>query len=195
MSNRGDGCWWIQAVHWVTYSKDVSRNRPRGLALKNHSKNSPTLWQPGQPRTMFCMPVQTLQLSRQCRLFIMPIKLQTYLLVLACSSWMHRVEKCSCKHVHAGRYPGIPLYNTNYSYQANEDTRPYDARVDEQMVMECTEQNSVEGVWTYKWTSKQQHAAILDILNLKKQCLESSDHTHKLHTQLTHLHLNDTKQF
>ena len=111
------------------------------------------------------MPVQTLQLSRQCLLFITPIKLQTYLLVLACSSWTHRVEKCSCKHVHAGRYPGIPLYNTNYSYQANEDTRPYDAGVDEQMVMECTEQYSVEGVWTYKWTSKQQHAAILTLRN------------------------------
>ena len=44
--------------------------------------------------------------------------------VLACSSWTHWVEKCSCKHVHAGRYPGIPLHNTNHSYQANEDTCP-----------------------------------------------------------------------
>lgn len=115
----------------------------------------------------------------------------TCMLLLDASSWEMQLQTCARRQV---SWDTI-LYNTNYSYQANEDTCPYDAGVDEQMVIECTEQYSVEGVWTYKWTSKQQHADILDILNLKKQCLESSEHTHKLHTQLTHFHWNDTKQY
>ena len=36
---------------------------PSPLRCLRHSKNSPTLWQPGQSWTMFCTPVQTLQLS------------------------------------------------------------------------------------------------------------------------------------
>ena len=61
--------------------------------------------------------------------------------------------------------------------------------VDEQTVMERTGHRSLEGVRTYKHTSKQQRAAILDIFNLKKQCLESSDHTQQ---QAAHTTVNNT---
>ena len=89
---------------------------------------------------------------------------------------------------------GIPRYDTNHSLRATAATRLYHAGVDEQMVMERTGHRSLEGVRTYKHTSKQQRAAILDILNLKKQCLESSDHTQQQAAHTTHsLSLNDTR--
>ena len=113
--------------------------------------------------------------ARQCLLCVTPIKSQAYMLVLTCSSWTQQVEKCSCRHVQASSYPGVPYKPfplSNCSY-----TCLYQTGVDEQMVMERTGHRSLEGVWTYKWTSKQQCAAISDILNHKKQCMESSDPT------------------
>ena len=146
-------------------------------------------------RTMFCVSVQTLQLSlpnkpaRQCLLCVTPIKSQAYMLVLTCSTWTQQAGKCSCRHVQASRYPGVPYKlfpSSNRNY-----TCLYRAGVDKQMVMERTGHHSLEGVWTYKQTSKQQCAAISDILNLKKQCLESSGPTQ----QRNSLSLNDTYQY
>ena len=91
---------------------------------------------------------------------------------------------------------GIPGYHTNHSLRATAATRLYHAGVDEQMVMERTGHCSLEGVRTYKRTSKQQRAAISDILNLKKQCLESPDPTQQQAAHATHsLSLNDTYQY
>ena len=126
------------------------------------------------PNNVLCACSNFNKPARQCLLFVTPIKSQTYVLVHTCSSWTQQVEKCSCRHVQASRYPG---FHTNHSLRATAATRLYHAGVDEQMVMEHTGHRSLEGVRTYKRISKQQRAALSDILNLKKQCLESSDPT------------------
>lgn len=116
---------------------------------------------------------------------------QTYLLVLACSSWK-QVEKSSADMC---TQASIPWYHTNPSLSATAAIRLYHAWVDKQMVMKCTGHHSVESIWTYKQTTKQQCAATLDtsISNHKKPCLESSDHTEVQVAHTNHsLSLNDT---
>ena len=60
---------------------------------------------------------------------------------------------------------GIAGFRTNHSLRATAATRLYNAGVDEQQVMEITGHRSVEGVRSYKHTSKGQKEAISDILN------------------------------
>lgn len=47
------------------------------------------------------------------------------------------------------------LYHTNHSLRATAATCLYQIEVGEQIVMEHTGHHNLEGVWTYKWTSKQ----------------------------------------
>ena len=60
---------------------------------------------------------------------------------------------------------GIPGYRTNHSLRATTATRLYQAGVDEQLVMERTGHQSLEGVRSYKRTSTDQQETMSDILN------------------------------
>ena len=60
---------------------------------------------------------------------------------------------------------GIPGYRTNSSFRASAATRLYQAGVDEQLVMERTGHQSLEGVRSYKRTSTDQRESMSDILN------------------------------
>ena len=60
---------------------------------------------------------------------------------------------------------GIPGYRTNHSLRATTATRLYQAGVDEQLVMERTGHQSLEGVRSYKRTSTDQQESMSDILN------------------------------
>ncbi len=60
---------------------------------------------------------------------------------------------------------GIPGFRTNHSLRATTATRLYQAGVDEQLVMERTGHQSLEGVCSYKHTSEAQQANLSDILN------------------------------
>ena len=118
---------------------------------------------------------------------------------LQCTCWYSRAPLGHNKLRNAVadmcKQAGIPGYHTNYSLPATAATCLYHAGVDEQMVMERTRHRSLEGVRTYKRTSKQQRAAISDILNLKKRCLESSNPTQEQAAYATQsLSLNDTYQ-
>ena len=62
----------------------------------------------------------------------------------------------------------IPGYKTNHSLRATTATRLYSEGIDEQLVMECTGHQSIEGVQSYKRTSSEQQENISDILNGKK---------------------------
>ena len=55
----------------------------------------------------------------------------------------------------------------------------------EQMVIECIGQRSLEGIRTYKHTSKQQHGAILTSRNNALSLLTTLDS--ELHAQLTYI--------
>jgi len=68
----------------------------------------------------------------------------------------------------------IPGYRTNHSLRATTATRLYQAGVDEQLVMERTGHQSLEGVRSYKRTSKAQQENLSDILN---GCTSSSTAT------------------
>ena len=60
---------------------------------------------------------------------------------------------------------GIPGYKTNHSLRATAATRLYQSGVDEQLVMERTGHQSLEGVRSYKRISDIQREALSDILN------------------------------
>lgn len=60
---------------------------------------------------------------------------------------------------------GISGLRTNHSLRATTATRLYQAGVDEQLVMERTGHQSLEGVRSYKHTSEAQQANLSDILN------------------------------
>ena len=51
---------------------------------------------------------------------------------------------------------GIGGFRTNHSLRASTASRLYQAGVDEQLLMECTDHHSVEGAQSYKHTSDTQ---------------------------------------
>ena len=69
---------------------------------------------------------------------------------------------------------GIPGYRTNHSLRATTATRLYQAGVDEQLVMERTGHQSLEGVRSYKRTSTAQQESISDILSGANDKAEST---------------------
>ena len=183
---------------YLEYSEDVSKNHPGGL---KHRKTMPKIVQhygnPDNPERCFVRlfklynylcptnrPDNTFYLSPLSN----PKPTCWYLRAPLGHNKLRNAVADMCKQA------GIPGYHTNHSLRATAATRLYHAGVDEQMVMERTGHRSLEGVRTYKHTSKQQRAAISDILNLKKQCLESSDHIQQQAAHTTHsLSLNDTR--
>ena len=127
MSNRGDGCWRRQPVPWVL--RRCLKKSPRRVNLK-HCKTMPKIVQhcgnldnPEQCFVRLFKRYNSLypkKPARQCLLCVTPIKSQAYMLVLTCSSWTQQVEKCSCRHVQASSYPGVPykpfpLSNCSYT--------------------------------------------------------------------------------
>ena len=66
---------------------------------------------------------------------------------------------------------GIPGFKTNHSLRATAATRLYLNGVDEQLVMERTGHRSIEGIRSYKRTSREQQENVSDLLNGKKPCL------------------------
>ena len=75
---------------------------------------------------------------------------------------------------------GIKLYKTNHSLRATAATRLYLSVVDEHLVMERTGHCSIEGIQSYKTTSREQQENISDILIGKKPCMDvaKTDSTH-----------------
>ena len=67
---------------------------------------------------------------------------------------------------------GIKGYKTNHSLRATAATRLYLNGVDEQLVMQRTGHRSVEGIGSYKRTSREQQENVSDLLNGKKPCME-----------------------
>jgi len=61
---------------------------------------------------------------------------------------------------------GITGFRTNHSLCATTTTRLYRAGVDEQLIMERTGHRSLDGVRSYKQTSKEQLEVVSDIVNL-----------------------------
>ena len=61
---------------------------------------------------------------------------------------------------------GIHGYKTNHSLRATAATRLYQAGVDEQLIMEVTGHQSLDGVRSYKRTSQEQREELSDIMNL-----------------------------
>ena len=70
---------------------------------------------------------------------------------------------------------GIQGYFTNHSLRTIAATRLYHAGIDEQLVMERTGHCNLEGIRSYKRTSKQQCETISDILNCKKICVNHNE--------------------
>ena len=64
---------------------------------------------------------------------------------------------------------GIPGYRTNHSLRATTATRLYHKGVDKQHIMEITGHSSLDGVRSYKRTSKMQQMAISDMLSVTSQ--------------------------
>lgn len=75
---------------------------------------------------------------------------------------------------------GIEGHKTNHSLRATAATRLYQSGVDEQQIMERTGHRSLEGVRSYKRTSRQQREALSDILNrsTNPQATSSTSITH-----------------
>ena len=75
---------------------------------------------------------------------------------------------------------GIKGYKTNHSLLATAATRLYLSGVDEQLVMELTGHRSIEGIRSYKRTSREQQENVSDFLNGKKPCMDvaTTDSTH-----------------
>ena len=66
---------------------------------------------------------------------------------------------------------GIPGYRTNHSLRATAATRLYHKGADEQQIMEVTGHSSLDGVRSYKRTSKTQQIAISDMLSTGNQVI------------------------
>ena len=71
---------------------------------------------------------------------------------------------------------GIEGFKTNHSLRATAATRLYSSGIDEQLVMERTGHQSLEGIQSYKRTSADQKEIVSDILinTTKKQCTENT---------------------
>lgn len=154
---------------YLKYTEDISKNRPGGLKgrktkpkiVTHHAnKDNPdrcfvrlfklynSLCPPERPLGSFYL--QPLTKPRpDCWFTTKPIGHHT----------LDRTVARLCQQA------GIPGYQTNHSLHATTATRLYQAGVDEQLVIEHTGHQSLEGVRSYKRTSEIQKENLSDILN------------------------------
>lgn len=154
---------------YLKYTKDISKNRPGGLKgrkvkpkIVTHHANEEnpdrrfvrlfklynSLCPTERPSAYFYL--QPLTNSRPgCWFSTRPIGRNT----------LDRTVARLCQQA------GIPGYRTNHSLRATTAIRLYQAGVDEQLVMERTAHQSIEGVRSYKRTSEMQKEGLSDILN------------------------------
>ena len=154
---------------FLLYTEDVSKNHPGGLKgrkikpkiVTHHANESNpdrcfinllklynSLCPPDRPKEAFYL--QPLSKPRpNCGFSTKPIGRNT----------LDRTVARLCEKV------SIPGYRTNHSLRATAATRLYQAGVDEQLVMERTGHQSLEGVRSYKRTSTIQQERLSDILN------------------------------
>ena len=64
---------------------------------------------------------------------------------------------------------GVHGFNTNHFLRATAATHPYQASVDEQIIMETTGHRSTDDIRSYKRTNTQQKESVSDIPSLTKQ--------------------------
>ena len=170
---------------YLEYSEDVSKNHPGGLKSR---KIRPKIVQhhgnPDSPDRCFVCLFKLY--SSLC-----PANRPDHAFYL--SPLANPKDSCWYSHTPLGhnklrnavaemcKQAGISGYHTNHSLRATAATRLYCAGVDEQMVMERTGHRSLEGIRSYKRTSKEQRMALSDILNCKKPCLDrnmtANDHS------------------
>ena len=81
---------------------------------------------------------------------------------------------------------GIGGFKTNHSLCATAATQLYQAGLDEQLIMETTGHQSLDGVRNYKRTSVEQQQVVSDILSLAKkprnECSEPTDVSPPVHS-------------
>lgn len=117
---------------------------------------------------MLCESIQAIQQplsKRSTQGCILPSATATaipWMLVFQQTCWIQQVGWHSSETVQECRIPG---YRTNHSLRATTATRLYQAGVDEQLVMEQTGHQSLEGVRSYKRTSTDQQESMSNILN------------------------------
>ncbi len=70
--------------------------------------------------------------------------------------------------------PGISGYKTIHSLRATTATRLFHEGVDEQLIMERTGHYSVDGVRSYKQTTRETSHGISDILNIASKKIKNS---------------------
>ena len=154
---------------YLTYTEDVSKNRPGGLKGRKTS-NKTVVHHSNTTNNKRCF-VRLFKLYQEKCPADAPAH-AFYLRPLTSPTSQCWYAKCALGHnslsgtvARLCKLGGISGYKTNHSLRATATTRLYQSGVDEQMVMELTGHRSLEGVRSYKRTSNTQREALSDILN------------------------------
>ena len=109
------------------------------------------------------------RLSQPCLLSCSFEESNKGLLVFTHSAGPQYAQKLCWKHVQKGWHQGI---QDKSLFVSHTTTRLYLSGVDEQLVMEWSGHCSVEGIRSYKRTSREQQENVSDLLNGKKLCMD-----------------------
>lgn len=172
---------------YLRYTEDTSKNHPGGLkGRKQRQKVVVHHSNVDNPTRCF---VRLFKLYKQ----LCPVDRPSHAFYLA--PLKKPTKDCWFSHTPLGHnmlknYVGnmckkadIKGYKTNHSLRATAATRLYLNGVDEQLVMERTGHRSIEGIRSYKRTSREQQENVSDLLNGKKPCIDvakTSTHLHPL---------------
>ena len=153
----------------LKYTEDISKNKPEGLKGRK-AKPKVVLHHANQENLSRCFVRLFKLYNSVCPrdrprnvFYLQPLKKPTDECWFLNKPVGHTTLDCTvarlCKNA------GIPGFQTNHSLRATAATRLYEASVDEQLIMERTGHQSLEGVRSYKRTLKEQQEELSDILN------------------------------
>ena len=156
-------------VPYLQYTENVSKNNPGGLKGRKHKpkiiKHYANQENPKQCFVRIFKKYNSLcpQNCPSNAFYLKPLNVPRdgcwFCPVAVGHNVLNNMLKKMCERA------GINGFKTNHSLRATAATRLFNEGVDEQLIMERTDHDSIDGVQNYKRTSNDQLIAISDVLN------------------------------